>query len=444
MSKNLPSLLFTIEQWELIRRIRNSGLTREQLCQAYDDLDRVERDLGTIYNLPFNLTESNSNTNPNANMASSILSAQQSLLADPAIFAKNLQIIMAKNIAAQRFLSQTGQVNGTVNNVNGSTSSSTSSSINNGTTHNNSNSSNSSTNSTSSGSNRGTSPNANENIVNQNNKVAHNVISSNNIHEIELEAKELEEFRLKGDQSIHYEISHFIYKHDLKQSQIARMAGVNQAYVSKFIRGDFNDLSENGKTLIYKWYLKFTKNPLMLARHNGALNTNHNETPNGKKSDNEFSFISMINTYDTPKRTRFSFKPDHLVILEKSFAENPYPDPKKREELARLCNEARGDVSDRERVTEPIVTHWFQNKRKLNRKNNYDEVNCSENRDAVSPKEETNSCEQNGEILEYDESPLNYQDFMEEANMAAYKAIMGRMNPLKMDEDVDLKSTEVL
>jgi hypothetical protein len=28
--------------------------------------------------------------------------------------------------------------------------------------------------------------------------------------------------------------------------------------------------------------------------------------------------------------------------------------------------------------------------------------------------------------------------------MAAYKAIMGRMNPLKMDEDVDLKSTEVL
>jgi hypothetical protein len=75
---------------------------------------------------------------------------------------------------------------------------------------------------------------------------------------------------------------------------------------------------------------------------------------------------------------------------------------------------------------------------------NYDEANCSENRDAVSPKEETNSCEQNGEILEYDESPLNYQDFMEEANMAAYKAIMGRMNPLKMDEDVDLKSTEVL
>lgn len=45
--------------------------------------------------------------------------------------------------------------------------------------------------------------------------------------------------------------------------------GVNQAYVSKFLRGDFSDLSENGKTLIYKWYLKFTKNPMLLARQNG-------------------------------------------------------------------------------------------------------------------------------------------------------------------------------
>ena len=65
-------------------------------------------------------------------------------------------------------------------------------------------------------------------------------------------------------------------------------------------------------------------------------------------------------------------------------------------------------------------------------------------------KEETNenSCEQNGaDSIDFnDDSPLNYQDFMEEANLAAYKAIMGRMNPLsKMDDDMDdLKSTDVL
>ncbi len=58
-----------------------------------------------------------------------------------------------------------------------------------------------------------------------------------------------------------------------------------------------------------------------------------------------------------------------LKILEKSFIDCPYPDPKKREELARLCNSIRnGELTEREKVTEQIVTHWFQNKRKLTRK----------------------------------------------------------------------------
>lgn len=64
------------------------------------------------------------------------------------------------------------------------------------------------------------------------------------------------------------------------------------------------------------------------------------------------SFLNVTNTaYDTPKRTRFSFKQEHLLvksllfvsveksliknikykkILEKCFIENQYPDQKKR------------------------------------------------------------------------------------------------------------------
>ena len=65
-------------------------------------------------------------------------------------------------------------------------------------------------------------------------------------------------------------------------------------------------------------------------------------------------------------------KKKFIQILEKSFTDNPYPDPKKREELAKLCNSVRhsNDISDRDRVTEQIVTHWFQNKRKLTRRGN--------------------------------------------------------------------------
>lgn len=57
-------------------------------------------------------------------------------------------------------------------------------------------------------------------------------------------------------------------------------------------------------------------------------------------------------------------------ILEKAFLENQYPDQKRREDIARACNEAR-PCTEREKVTEQIITHWFQNKRKISRKGNF-------------------------------------------------------------------------
>ncbi len=42
--------------------------------------------------------------------------------------------------------------------------------------------------------------------------------------------------------------------------------GVNQAYVSKFLRGEFFEMSENGKALIYKWFLRFLKNPTIYRK----------------------------------------------------------------------------------------------------------------------------------------------------------------------------------
>jgi hypothetical protein len=59
------SLLFSIEQWELTRRLKNSGLTKEQLCQAFDDLDKMEKDLGNLYNIPSNPSQSQNNNNNN-------------------------------------------------------------------------------------------------------------------------------------------------------------------------------------------------------------------------------------------------------------------------------------------------------------------------------------------------------------------------------------------
>ena len=73
------TLMFSIEQWELVRRLKNSGLTKEQLFQAYDDLDRIEADLGQLYNVPTSNASTNNSTAKND------------------IFNKNVQMILNKN-----------------------------------------------------------------------------------------------------------------------------------------------------------------------------------------------------------------------------------------------------------------------------------------------------------------------------------------------------------
>ncbi|GIY98507.1 HNF-1_N domain-containing protein [Caerostris extrusa] len=46
LSTKMASALFTIEQIELIRRLRNSGITKEQVSMAFDQMDRLDLELG--------------------------------------------------------------------------------------------------------------------------------------------------------------------------------------------------------------------------------------------------------------------------------------------------------------------------------------------------------------------------------------------------------------
>jgi hypothetical protein len=44
------SLQLSVEQWELLRRLRNSRLSKQQILRAYDELDRLDRELGNLFN----------------------------------------------------------------------------------------------------------------------------------------------------------------------------------------------------------------------------------------------------------------------------------------------------------------------------------------------------------------------------------------------------------
>ena len=68
------------------------------------------------------------------------------------------------------------------------------------------------------------------------------------------------------------------------------------------------------------------------------------------------------------KRERFTFKSAHLAVLERYYERDPYPDAQTREQIVDECNAAveRPDrpLSDREKVSLPVVNNWFNNRRK--------------------------------------------------------------------------------
>ncbi|XP_076463235.1 uncharacterized protein LOC143295430 isoform X1 [Babylonia areolata] len=55
----LAQTTFTVEQIELIRRLRNSGLTKKQVVLAFDAFEKVDAELGNVYTSPVSLARPN-------------------------------------------------------------------------------------------------------------------------------------------------------------------------------------------------------------------------------------------------------------------------------------------------------------------------------------------------------------------------------------------------
>jgi len=425
------SLQLSVEQWELLRRLRNSQLTKTQIIRAYDELDRLDRELGNLFQ-----------TN-NGSVAAQRDSSSPSTNSPP----------LPQNFPLTTTTTTNPNKRSHCFSTNGSTSRSSTTTITNGYSpqlhHHNS------------------SPNiVNRSTTNGNNSLQQfEPLTSTDIEE---ETRELQELLAKGDGAIHNEISVFVYRYDLKQSQIARMAAVNQAYVSKFLRGDLFDLSENGRMAICRWYIRYRKIVQSMGSNPSSVEFLSNytsscepptkmarlmESPSNNNPTNTSS-----NAFDAPKRTRFTFRPEHLDILEKAFIDNPYPDPRRREDLARLCNEARARVdgtnellNERDRVTDAIVTHWFQNKRKMaksqrvsvhddsismnlssNSNNHLSSTNDFENvhsDDDVHVHSNHGAQKAFGALADIDCYDLSSSTSLLDPQLAAYRAIMSRMIP---------------
>ncbi|CAF4528885.1 unnamed protein product [Rotaria sp. Silwood1] len=429
------SLQLSVEQWELLRRLRNSHLTKTQIIRAYDELDRLDRELGNL----FNTAPPSSSTNvPSTDPVSPSTMITQQISPSSSSIQNN------NNTNNTNINNNKRPHSHTVNGLASRSSSTTSNGYHSHLHH------------------QTTSPNLNVRSRNGGNEISStnsNQYETMNQNDIEEETRELQELISKGDVAIHNEISVFVYRYDLKQSQIARMASVNQAYVSKFLRGDLFDLSENGRMAICRWYIRYKK--IVQSMGSGppsaellANLTSSCEPPtkvprlSESQTNNNVSPVS----FDAPKRTRFTFRPEHLDILEKAFLDNPYPDPRRREDIARVCNEARTRIeginevlNERDRVTDAIVTHWFQNKRKMaksqrvsihdesmplnitnNSNNHLSTTNDFEN---MNSDDDLHIQQQKSTVPIVDVDCYDTSTSLLDPQMAAYRAIMSRMVP---------------
>uniref|UniRef100_A0A0N4ZXY2 Homeobox domain-containing protein n=1 Tax=Parastrongyloides trichosuri TaxID=131310 RepID=A0A0N4ZXY2_PARTI len=168
--------------------------------------------------------------------------------------------------------------------------------------------------------------------------------------------KELEEFIEKGEENCINDMRQFITQLSLRQTTVAQMTGVSQPYISKMLNGNHKELSLRCRKNIYSWYLN-------MRRHPEKLSSYLSDPLIRLETNNDGELIPQ-------RRERYVFRPILIKILEKFFLEAPFPDFSKRMEIASVCNKALmkeksvNELMSKEIVSPQVVANWFANKRK--------------------------------------------------------------------------------
>lgn len=185
---------------------------------------------------------------------------------------------------------------------------------------------------------------------------------------------ELEEFMQQGEEGCIQDMKQFITQFSLRQTTVAMMTGVSQPYISKLLNGNHRELSLRCRKNIYSWYLNCRRHPEKLSSFLADPSTRLETNGDGE----------LI----PQRRERYVFRPILIRILEGFFAQTPFPDLNRRIEIATACNQAlqidkKGvGLMPKEVVSPQVVANWFANKRKELRRRSNDE--CAES-NAVNP-----------------------------------------------------------
>ncbi|XP_070702952.1 homeobox-containing protein 1 isoform X3 [Pempheris klunzingeri] len=212
--------------------------------------------------------------------------------------------------------------------------------------------------------------------------------------EWDLEEK-VEEYMRRDSNLVKEEIKTFLNNRRISQAIVGQVTGISQSYISQWLLQQGLEMSDSKRRAFYRWYLLERNNPGATLSMRSLVK----EEPDWRTGIMAGDRAGMVGGPLRLRRgSRFTWRKECQSIMESFFMENQYPDEAKREEIANACNSVIQKpgckLSEFERVTALKVYNWFANRRKEMKRRANIEAAILESHGIEVP---SPSCHSNGE-----------------------------------------------
>ncbi|KAJ7989141.1 hypothetical protein DPEC_G00316440 [Dallia pectoralis] len=207
----------------------------------------------------------------------------------------------------------------------------------------------------------------------------------------------VEELMRRDSAIIKEEIKAFLGNRRISQAVVAQVTGISQSRISHWLLQQGSDLSEQKKRAFYRWYqLEKTTPGATLTMRPAPVTLE--DVVEWQQTPPPIS--SAPGSFRLRRGSRFTWRKECLSVMESYFNQNQYPDEAKREEISNSCNaviqKPGKKLSDLERVTSLKVYNWFANRRKEIKRRANIAILDSHGMDVQSPGGHSNSDEIDG------------------------------------------------
>ncbi|XP_028256014.1 homeobox-containing protein 1 isoform X4 [Parambassis ranga] len=239
--------------------------------------------------------------------------------------------------------------------------------------------------------------------------------------EWDLEEK-VEEYMRRDSNLVKEEIKTFLNNRRISQAIVGQVTGISQSYISQWLLQQGLEMSDSKRRAFYRWYLLERNNPGATLSMRSLVK----EEPDWRTGIMVGDRTGIVGGPLRLRRgSRFTWRKECQSIMESFFMENQYPDEAKREEIANACNSVIQKpgckLSEFERVTALKVYNWFANRRKEMKRRANIEAAILESHGIEVPSPSCHSNGEEGEMQEFAEQ-VNHR-FAEQEDASSQRTV---------------------